>query len=212
MVLSRSAFVLFLDFLEANCSEPISPIGYEHVILFILLFFSMNCYKHIFYILRWVNRQNDPFNLVDSIFVTLSSSKGLNTWNSQLPWLGLQWPCCKGRRRAARTECRVESLVVFQKFRPWWMFTLKLKLVNLDDYFLTRLDTESSSFASFGKFFGSFRLKLFFTHPHINSGWWQLKYFLLSNSHPYLGKMILFDSYFSNGLKPPTSFFFSVMD
>ena len=82
MVLSRSAFVLFLDFLEANCSEPISPIGYEHVILFMLLFFSMNCYKHILYILRWVNRQNDPFNLVDSIFVTLSSSKGLNTWNS----------------------------------------------------------------------------------------------------------------------------------
>ena len=40
MVLSRSAFVLFLDFLEANCSEPISPIGYEHVILFILLFFQ----------------------------------------------------------------------------------------------------------------------------------------------------------------------------
>ena len=108
----------------------------------------------------------------------------------QLPWLGLQWPCCKGRRRAARTECRVESLVVFQKFRPWWMFTLKLKLMNLDDYFLTRLDIESSSFASFGKFFGSFRLKLFFTHPRINSGWWQLKYCLFD---VYLGKMILFD-------------------
>ena len=103
------------------------------------------------------------------------------------------------------------SLVVSLKFRPWWMFTLKLKLMNLDEYIsLTRMDTESSSFASFGKFFGSFRLKLGSTHPHINSGWWQLKYFLYF--HPYVGKMILFDSYFSNGLKPPTSNLFSVMD
>ena len=35
------------------------------------------------------------------------------------------------------------------------------------------------------------------------SGWWQLKYCLFS---PQLGKMIQFDEYFSDGLKPPTSF------
>ena len=33
--------------------------------------------------------------------------------------------------------------------------------------------------------------------------WWQLKYFLRSS---LFGEMIHFDSYFSNGLKPPTSY------
>ena len=36
--------------------------------------------------------------------------------------------------------------------------------------------------------------------------WWQLKYFL--ECSPLLGKMIQFDEYFSDGLQPPTSFFF----
>ena len=37
----------------------------------------------------------------------------------------------------------------------------------------------------------------------IVSGWWQLKHFLFS---PLFGEDSHFDSYFSDGLKPPTSF------
>jgi len=48
----------------------------------------------------------------------------------------------------------------------------------------------------------------FFQRPYLGilgyfSGWWQLKYFLFS---PLFGDYSHFDEYFSNGLKPPTSF------